>query len=37
MLINAFYRSVAYENKPSRYIKTGTAYFSYNIASKIFN
>ena len=37
MLINAFYRAEANENKPFRYIKIGTAYFNRNIAAKIFN
>ena len=37
MLINAFYRSEANENKPFRYKRTETAYFNHNIAAKIFN
>jgi hypothetical protein len=37
MLINAFYRSEANENKPFRYEIVGTAYFNHNIAAKIFN
>ena len=37
MLIYAFYRSEANKNKPSRYVKIGTAYFNHNIAAKIFN
>ncbi len=37
MLIKAFYRSEANENKPFRYERIGTAYFNRNIAAKIFN
>lgn len=37
MLIKAFYRSEANENKPFRYERTGTAYLDHNIAVNIFN
>jgi hypothetical protein len=37
MLIHAFYRSVAGQNKPFHCKESGTAYFKYNMTANIFN